>query len=69
MDIVDLYVLTANTYEDSYGSEITLFGVFDTEEKAIERMEELKKEHKFVYMITKVMLNESTNMYLGGYYE
>lgn len=66
---MELYVVTADTYEDSYGAEITLFGVFDTEEKAIERMEELKKDNKFVYMITNVKLNESVEGYLGGYYE
>lgn len=66
---MDLYVVTANTYEDSYGAEITLFGVFDTEEKAIKRVEELRKKNRFVYMITITQLNQSIEMYLGGYYE
>ena len=66
---MDLYVVTADTYEDSYGAEITLFGVFDTEKKAIECVEELKKKNRFVYMITRTQINQSIEMYLGGYYE
>ena len=65
----DVYVVTADTYEDSYGAEITLFGVFETEEKAIERVEELKKKNRFVYMITRTQLNKNIEGYLGGYYE
>lgn len=66
---MELYVVTADTYEDYWGAEITLFGVFDTEEKAIKRMEELKKEKHFTFVVTKTKLNESVDMYLGGYYE
>lgn len=66
---MDLYVVTADTYTDSYGAEITLFGVFDTEEKAIECVEELKKNNTLAYMITRTQLNQNIEMYLGGYYE
>lgn len=66
---MDLYVVTADTYTDFYGAEITLFGVFDTEEKAIECVEELKGNNFRAYLITKTQLNKNIEMYLGGYYE
>ena len=66
---MDLYVVTANTYEDSYGSEITLFGVFDTEEKAKQRVENLARKNEFAFRITEVKMNKGVNEYLGGYYE
>lgn len=65
----DVYVVTADTYEDSYGAEITLFGVFDTEEKAKQRVENLARKNKFAFRITEVNLNKGVEEYLGGYYE
>ncbi|ARR88288.1 MULTISPECIES: DUF7336 domain-containing protein [Lactococcus] len=37
-----VYVLTADTYNENWGSEIELFGVFTTEKKANKRASEMK---------------------------
>ena len=39
-----LYVISADTYNDSWGSQISIFGVFD-EEHVYDALEELQKEY------------------------
>ena len=73
-----LYVLTANGYTASYGSEIYLIGVFDDKKKA----EEIASKQKVYTVLTEVNLNAlydlkydrrhgeySNKNYLGGYVE
>ena len=67
---MDLYVVTADTYTDSYGAEITLFGVFDTEKQAKQRVEHMiRKNPFFKFNITKIKMNRGIEEHLGGYYE
>lgn len=62
-----VYVLTADTYDEPYGSEIRLFGVFSTEEKARKQASEMKLDY---YDIHSVNVDETKErFYLGGYIE
>lgn len=62
-----LYVISADTYEDSYGATISIFGVYDSLEKAKEAIEELND--RYLYSINEMELNKTQEIYLGGYYE
>ncbi|KST85396.1 Phage protein [Lactococcus lactis subsp. lactis] len=62
-----VYVLTADTYDEGYGSSIILFGVFSTEEKAQKQADEMELDY---YDISRVNIDENVeNIYLGGYIE
>ena len=62
-----VYVLTADTYDEGYGSSIVLFGVFSTEEKAHEKASDLELED---YDISSVNIDVSEEPnFLGGYIE
>lgn len=62
-----VYVLTADTYYDNWGSNIELFGVFTTEEKAENQASKMKL---YYYDIHSVDIDETKeNFYLGGYIE
>ena len=62
-----VYVLTADTYDDNWGSSIELFGVFSTEEKANNRASEMKLDF---YDISPMNIDENEEpSYLGGYIE
>ncbi len=67
-----LYIVSANTYkEDTYGIEIRLLGIADNEEdlqKIINKAHE-KYGCGLLVHVDKVLLNTSTNLYLGSYYE
>ena len=63
-----VYVLTADTYNRGYGSEISLFGVYEFKEIAEEKMIELSTKGYYP-KITEVKLNKDTDEYLGGYVE
>lgn len=60
-----VYVLTADTYEGSWGS--FLFGVFSTKEKAEKRASEMKLDFHNI-SIVKIDDNDERD-YLGGYTE
>ena len=62
-----VYILTADTHDGSYGSEIELFGVFSTEEKAHKKANEKKLAG---YDISPMTIDENEEpSYLGGYIE
>ena len=69
-----LYLIGADIYNSSYGAEINVFGIFDTEEKAEKTLEKKEKEYQdsgieinsFIYSL---VLNKTTDEYLGGYIE
>ena len=67
--MMKVYLLTANTLSDEYdgwGCEITLFGVYDSLEKA----EKAKKKSKYpLPKINEAELNKKAGVYLGGYIE
>lgn len=64
----EVYVISADTYHERYGTEIELFGVCDTLEKAEKIAEELRREGE-IPQIDKVRMNQKCWKYLGGYYE
>lgn len=59
-----VYVLTSDVYEEFYGADIRLFGVFDSEDAAEKRAKELGFP---VYLITEVEMNAPAEEYIGGY--
>lgn len=62
-----VYVLTADTYEDNYGSSIELFGVFSTKENARNKANE---EKLVCYDISPMTIDKNEEpSYLGGYIE
>lgn len=62
-----VYVLTADTYDDGWGSEIELFGVFSSEEKAKYYANEMEL---YNFDIDKINVDEvGVKIYLGGYIE
>lgn len=61
-----VYVLTADIY-GAYGSDIELFGVFTTEEKAKKQASEMKL---VCYDISCIEIDETKKQFfLGGYIE
>ena len=64
-----VYVIYADTYEDSWGCQISLFGVYDSYEKAEVKAKELSEETGLWYQIEEFVMNECKEVYLGGYYE
>ena len=62
-----VYVLTADTYDDGWGSEIELFGVFSSEEKA---KDYANKTELYNFDIDQINVDEvGVKIYLGGYIE
>ena len=66
---MELYIITANTYLGGWGAEISVFGVFDSLKLAQDEIEKLKKKNNYKYQITKMKLNKTKKIYLGGYIE
>lgn len=62
-----VYVLTADTYNENWGSNIELFGVFSSKEKAGKQASEMELDY---YDIHQVDIDETKeHFYLGGYIE
>ena len=64
-----VYVIWADTYNDKLGCEVSLFGVYDSEEKAKESIKELKIKRNLPYHIEELIMNKKEKVYLDGYYE
>lgn len=64
-----VYVVWADTYNNSWGCEVSLFGVYDSEEKARAAIKELNNERRLDYIIEELTINEREKVYLDGYYE
>lgn len=69
-----LYLIGADTYNSSYGADINVFGIFDTEEQANKVLEKKYKEYKkegieISPFVKQLSLNKATEEYLGGYIE
>ncbi|ARM66702.1 hypothetical protein AM4_043 [Lactococcus phage AM4] len=62
-----VYVLTADTYNGPWGSEIEFFGVFSTKEKAQKRASEMKLDCPDISVVN--VDENDVQGYLGGYYE
>ena len=63
-----LSIIYAETYDDSWGSTIEVFGIADNEEDVEKICNSVKKEGYYAQIET-VTLNEYCRRYLGGYYE
>jgi hypothetical protein len=63
-----LSVIYADTYDDSWGSTIEIFGVADNESD-IEKICKAVKKDGYHLQVKEVTLNEYCRRYLGGYYE
>lgn len=63
-----LYVISADTYDGSWGSEISIFGVFD-EEHLENALKGLQEKYDYYFEINEVSMNECNAIYLGGYFE
>lgn len=64
-----VFVVYADTYDDLWGCQISLFGIYDSYERAEAIVEELIKENRLYYQIEELTMNECKETYLGGYYE
>ena len=58
-----LYVISADTYDGSCGSEISIFGVFD-EEHLENALKGLQEKYDYYFEINEVSLNECKAIYL-----
>ena len=63
-----LYVVYADTYEDSWGAVIEMFGVTDNENDLKKICETVKKDG-YSAEVEEVTLNKYCNRCLGCYYE
>lgn len=63
-----LYVISADTYDGVWGSEINIFGVFD-EEHLESALKGLQEKYGHYFNVNEMSLNECKAIYLGGYYE
>ena len=63
-----LYLITADTYDDTYGAMISCFGIATNEESLKAIVKRVEKEGLFA-KITEIMSDEKVDEYLGGYIE
>ncbi|WP_288393660.1 hypothetical protein [uncultured Vagococcus sp.] len=63
-----VYIVTADTYIGSWGTDINLFLVTESKEDAEKEAAQIV-ENGWYPEITEVTLNEATRKYLGGYIE
>ena len=63
-----LSIIYADTYDDSWGSTIEVFGIADNEEDVKKICSNVEKEGYYAQVET-VTLNEYCRRYLGGCYE
>ena len=62
-----LYVVYYDGYLESWGSEIYILGIYDSEEKAEQAIE--RDCGCYLYEIKEIELNKDGQEYLGGYFE
>lgn len=62
-----VYILSADTYEECWGCEITVFGVFTTKRKAQKMKAKLEKEYSYIFQIDEFNLDELDEGYIGGF--
>jgi len=64
-----VYLLSADTYEECFGCEITVFGIFTTKRKAQRMKAKLEKEYTYIFNIDEFNLDELAEVYIGGFIE
>ena len=67
-DKQSIYVVTADTLQGKWGTQIELFLVTDNKEKA-EKKAKVLSDNRYFPEVTEVQLNSNTAKYLGGYVE
>lgn len=65
---MELYAVTANTYDGGYGAEIALFGIYNSRAKAETRKREVLNKYGHANLEC-INLNADCEKYLGGYIE
>jgi hypothetical protein len=63
-----VYLVVADTYRDSYGCEMSLFGVYNKVEDLEKRCKKLKKQG-LNPLVIEAKVGEDVEKYIGGYYE
>lgn len=64
-----VYIVYGDTYEEPYGSEITLFGIFTTIDGAQHCLQEILKQYGDIGNIEEIEMDKVIDKYLGGYWE
>lgn len=64
-----VYLLSADTYEECFECEITVFGIFTTKRKAQKMKAKLEKEYTYIFNIDEFNLDELAEVYIGGFVE
>lgn len=64
----EVYVVTADTYNDDYGADIELFGVY-SDFKVADKVSSFLTEKGYLVQVNKVEMDKSTYISLGGYIE
>ena len=65
-----IYIVYADTYTESYGSEVSLLLVTSSPRRAITKCKELETEHPdWFIQVAETSLDEVNQIYLGGYCE
>lgn len=62
-----LYIVSSDTWDDGWGAEICIMGVFDNKEMAQKCFEKYKREYPTD--MNEMILNDDNPVYLGGYIE
>ena len=70
---MDLYILWADEYDDAYGIDINIIGIFSSYEKAENAIKELiekdKYARKYSFEIEKTSLDKLNEVHLASYFE
>lgn len=64
----EVFVVTADTYNDDYGADIELFGVYSNFEVA-DKASSFLTEKGYLAQVDKVKMDKATYISLGGYIE
>lgn len=64
-----LSIIYADTYDDSYGSTIEIFGIADNEEQKEKICEMVRKKGYKPEVIENMQKNQYNRRYIGGYCE
>ena len=60
-----IYIVTGDTWQEEYGSQVDLFGTYSDLDKAEERKKSLVESYGYDVTITETSLNEVCEQHLG----
>lgn len=64
-----LYLVTADTYADRYGVEISCLGIATNEESLEKLVHDFRVKYTFAPKVTEIESDTYDEKYLGGYIE